>query len=377
MANSKKILVVGAGFAGATIGRILAENSYKVTIIDKRNHIGGNAYDYLNQRNERIHKYGPHLLHGNKDSQAVKFLSRFTSWVKYEHKVRALLSNNKTTPLPVNRTTLEDIYNIKLKDEKKTKEFLDKIRVIKLIPKNCDELFLSNVGEKLSNIFFRPYTKKMWGLDPKELKVGIGARLPVRTNIDDRYFTDSFQYLPINGYTFMFKNIIDHENICIKLNTEFEKSMLNDYFHSFLCIPIDSYFNYCYGELPYRSLIFINKEKRNLRLDAPQINFTDNSKFTRMSQWNLLPNCPNKNNYLNTITYEQPVDISLNKGEYYYPVQTPKSSEIYKKYKNLSDNYKNLTFCGRTGLFRYIDMIPAVTLHMKIAYDFLSENKKE
>ena len=374
MIISKKILIVGAGFAGATISRILAEKGYLVSIIDKRNHIGGNAYDYLNQRGERIHKYGPHLLHGNAESDAIKFLSKYTSWIKYEHRVRALLDDKTTTPLPVNKTTLEDIFKIKLKDEKDTKEFLDSIREKKLIPKNCDELFLSNVGQKLSDIFFRPYTKKMWGVDPKELKVGIGARLPVRINNDDRYFTDSFQYLPKNGYKHMFENIIDHKNISVELNKEFEKSMQKHYFHSFLCLPIDNYFDYCFGELPYRSLLFINKEFKNLRLDAPQVNFTDNSKYTRMTQWNLLSNCPNQNNDLNTITYEQPVDISQNKGEYYYPVQTPKSADIYLKYKKLSQQYENITFCGRTGLFKYIDMVPAVTLHLKIATDFLNKH---
>ena len=157
------ILVVGCGFAGATIARILAENACNVHLIDKRNHLGGNAFDFVNNIGERIHKYGPHLLHGNSNSRAVKFLSKFTSWIKYEHKVRALLENKTTTPLPINRTTLEDIFGLNLTDERETKLFLEKIRVNNLIPKNTDELFLANVGEVISNIFFRPYTKKKVG----------------------------------------------------------------------------------------------------------------------------------------------------------------------------------------------------------------------
>ena len=171
MISKNKILIVGGGFAGSTIARILAEKNFDIYLIDKRGHFGGNAYDFLNKNGERIHKYGPHLLHGNPNSRAVKFLSRFTSWVKYEHKVRALLENNKTTPLPINRNTLEDVYNIKLNSENQARLFLEKIRDKDIVPKNTDELFLSNVGEIISDIFFRPYTRKMWGIDPKLLEV--------------------------------------------------------------------------------------------------------------------------------------------------------------------------------------------------------------
>ena len=158
-----KILIVGAGLAGSTIARILAENSFKVVIIEKRKHVAGNVFDFINQNNERIHKYGPHLLHCRNDSAALKFLSRFTEWVKYEHKVRALLNNGKTTPLPINRLTIEDIFDKSFDNEKATREFLDKIRNKDLIPKNTDELFESTVGNKLADIFFRPYTKKNVG----------------------------------------------------------------------------------------------------------------------------------------------------------------------------------------------------------------------
>ena len=370
--KKNKILIVGAGFAGCSIARILAEENFKVKIIDKRNHIAGNAYDFINDKNERIHKYGPHLLHGQVNSKAIKFLSKFTTWVAYEHKVRALLENGKTTPLPVNRNTLEDVFNLSLLTDREAIILINKIKKKIENPKNTDELFLSNVGEKLTNIFFRPYTKKMWGIDPKDLEVSVGARLPVRTNIDDRYFTDSFQALPENGYVELFKNMINHKNIEVVLNTEFKKSMEIDYQHCFLCIPIDSYFNYCFGSLPYRSLLFEEKVSSNNQ-DAPQINFTDNSKYTRKTQWNLLPNCPSKNNNLdiNTITYEIPCDISKNPGEYYYPVQTKKSKRIYQKYLSLSKLKSNITFCGRTGLFRYIDMVPCVTMHLEIAQRYL------
>ena len=373
--GNNKILIVGAGFAGCTIGRVLAEENFKVKIIDKRNHIGGNAYDYVNDRNERIHKYGPHLLHGQENSKAIKFLSRFTSWVTYEHKVRALLEDGTTTPLPVNRTTLEDVFDLSLKTDNDADKLLKSIKKKIEKPKNTDELFLSNVGEKLTNIFFRPYTKKMWGVDPKSLEVSIGARLPVRTNKDDRYFTDTFQALPANGYKELFKNIIDHKNIELSLNTEFRKSMEKNFKHCFLCLPIDSYFDFCFGSLPYRSLLFEEKISQENQ-DAPQINFTDKSKYTRKTQWNLLPNSPNecKNYKNNTITYEIPCDISENPGEYYYPVQTKESKKLYQKYVSLANQKSNISFCGRTGLFRYIDMVPSVTMHLDIVQRYLKKN---
>ena len=371
MNMKNKILIVGCGFAGATIARILAENSYKIYLIDKRNHIGGNAFDFENSKGERIHKYGPHLLHGNSNSKAIKFLSKFTSWVKYEHKVRALLKNNKTTPFPINRNTLEDIFQIKLKDDNETRLFLEKIRINNLIPQNTDDLFLSNVGEIVSDIFFRPYTKKMWGLDPKDLEISIGARLPIRTNRDDRYFTDDFQSLPKDGYTSLFQNILDHQNIQLGLNTQFKKSMEEEFDHIFLCMPIDSYFNYCFGQLPYRSLIFQKEILQNSSLPSPTINFTDNSKFTRKTQWDLLSNSKIAKDGKHTVTYEIPVDIKDNPGEYYYPVKTKSSRSLYEKYKDLSKKNKKITFCGRTGLFRYIDMIPCVQMHIQIAERFL------
>jgi len=368
------ILIVGAGFAGATIARLLAENGYKILLIDKRNHIGGNAYDYINSKNERIHKYGPHLFHCNEKDPSLKFLNRFTEWVIYKHKVRALLENHKTTPLPINRTTLEDVFNISLKTEKETINFLNSLREKKRYPKNSDELFLASYGEKISNIFFRPYTEKMWGMKATELEVSIGARLPFRTDRNENYFNDSFQALPKNGYSEIFKNMINHKNISIGLNTNFQKSMEKDFNHCFLSIPIDQYFNNCFGELPYRSIIFENKEINYLQ-DSPVINFTDKRVYTRSTQWSLFPNSPNtKENDTHTITLEKPCTVAENKGEYYYPVKTRNSKKIYEKYKKKSETFKNITFIGRTGLFMYLDMAPAVNIHIKIANDFIRRN---
>ena len=371
--DKRKILIVGAGLAGSTIGRILAEKDFEVVIIDKRRHIAGNIFDFVNNNNERIHKYGPHLLHCRKDSEALNFLSRFTKWVKYEHKVRALLKNGKTTPLPINKFTLEDVFKRVFKDENETKQFLESIRNKELTPRNTDEFFASSVGEELSNIFFRPYTKKMWGIEPKELNIAVGSRLPVRTNDDCRYFNDEFQALPKEGYTEMVKKMLDHKNIQINLNTSFVKGMDENYLHSFLSIPIDEYFNFKFGKLPYRSILFENRLENGKDLEAPVINFTDDSLYTRKTQWNLLPNSENFKGNLKTITYEKPCSMTINPGEYYYPVHTKESKRIYSDYVKLSKKEFNLTFIGRTGLFKYIDMIPSVEIHMRIAKKFIKE----
>ena len=372
----EKILIVGAGIAGCTLGRILAENNFKVVIIEKRNHIAGNVFDFVNKNNERIHKYGPHLLHCRRDSEALNFLSKFTEWVKYEHKVRALLEDGRTTPLPINRITLEDIFRKSFKNEKDTKEFLDNIRNKDLIPQNTDELFESSVGNKLSDIFFRPYTKKMWGIDPKKLSISIGARLPVRFNNDCRYFNDEFQALPKNGYTEMVYKIIEHKNIEVKLNTSFNKQMEEKFFHSFLSIPIDEYFDFKYGKLPYRSILFEDKLENKIDLDAAVINFTDNSPYTRKTQWNLFPNSLSSKCKLKTITYEKPCSIDLNPGEYYYPVQTKESKHLFSIYERLSKKRSSITFIGRTGLYKYLDMIPAVQIHIRLAKKFIRDFNK-
>ena len=369
--DKNKILIVGAGLAGCTLARILAENSFKVIIIEKRNHIAGNVFDYINQNKERIHKYGPHLLHCRKNSSALNFLSRFTEWINYEHKVRALLANGRTTPLPVNKLTLEEIYGRSFDSEKDTKEFLDSIRNKDLIAKNTDQLFESTVGNKLADIFFRPYTKKMWGIEPKDLNIKVGSRLPVRTNDDCRYFNDEFQALPKEGYTEMVNRMIDHKNIQVNLNTSFLKGMEENYLHSFISVPIDEYYNFEFGKLPYRSIIFENRLEDSLDLEAPVINFTDDSPYTRKTQWNLFPNSYYFNGNFKTITYEKPCSMKMNPGEYYYPVQTKESKNIHSNYLELAKKELNLTFIGRTGLFKYIDMIPAVEIHMRIAQKFI------
>ena len=350
------------------IARELAEAGLDVHLIDRRHHLGGNAYDQVNRHGERIHMYGPHLLHGDRDSIAIRWLSRFTEWTPYEHRVRALLPDGRTTPLPVNRTTLEDVYGAPLATEQEARRLLDG-EVIRSGRGNTDEVFLSSVGPRLANLFFRPYTRKMWGVDPSELEAAVGARLPVRLNRDDRYFTDSFQAMPRDGFTAMFERILDHKRITLSFGEAYHPDIDHGYQHTFLCVPIDEYFDFRFGRLPYRSIRFEQGECGGDQ-PSPVVNFTDSGPYTRVTQWDLIANSGRRTDGLHTLTREIPCAAEENNFECYYPVRNRSSLELLNRYEELADRERRRSFIGRTGLFRYIDMVPCVTTHLQIAARF-------
>jgi UDP-galactopyranose mutase len=368
---SSPVLVVGAGFAGAVVARELAEAGRSVRVIDRRPHIGGNAFDALNDHGERLHVYGPHLLHGEADSVAIRWLSRFTEWVPYEHRVRAVLADGRTTPLPVNRTTLEDVFGVELATEAAAKELMAS-EVVAGTPSNTDEFFLANVGPRLADIFFRPYTRKMWGVPPTELEAAVGARLPVRWNRDDRYFTDSFQAMPRDGFTAMFERILDHPLISVSLGQAYGPDLDADVCHTFLSLPIDEYFDFRFGRLPYRSIRF---ETSSISADQPAtvINYTDTGTYTRCTQWDLIPNSGRRQDGQHTVTREIPCDAADNNNECYYPVRNRETLARYEQYEALAATEPNKTFIGRCGLFRYLDMVPCVNIHLRLAATFLGQ----
>jgi UDP-galactopyranose mutase len=332
MGTKQNILIVGAGFAGSVIARELAENDYVVTVIDSRNHVAGNAYDYVNEYGLTVHKYGPHLFHTN-NKKVFDWLSKFTEWTPYVHTVNALV-NSKYVPFPVNTITLKTIKK-----------------------------------EDIQRIFFEPYSKKMWGEYYSELSKDVFDRVKVRDTADSRYFTDDYQYMPTHGYTVMFNNILDHKNITVKLNTSFEKTMENDYEHVFNSMAIDSYYDYSHGELPYRSIKFHNKSFiADSWLPVTTVNFTDNSKHTRVTEWNKLPN--NKSEYV-SLTFEEPCDYKDNSLERYYPIMTDKYRQLYSLYKNIPND--KVTFIGRCGLYVYIDMHQAVSSSLETVKKFLDK----
>lgn len=316
-----RCLVVGAGFAGAVYSRELAESGHQVEVIDSRDHIAGNAYDFVNEHGIRVHKYGPHIFHTN-NMRVVEWMSRFTDWVDYEHKVLAKHTDGQFYVLPPNRDTVERIGK-----------------------------------ENIVDVFFRPYTKKMWDKDISELNPKILERVPVREDENELYFpNDSFQKMPKEGYTAMFERIFDHENIKVSLEVDFEKSMEGEYDRVFNSMPIDEYYEYQYGELPYRSIQFdtvtISEEKV---YETATTNFTTYEGPTRVTEWKNFP-LHGENESLTTLTYEYPCDYRDNNMERYYPVKDIDgvNQEVYSKY--LAIENEKVQFIGRCGTYQYLDM---------------------
>jgi UDP-galactopyranose mutase len=332
-----KILIVGAGFSGAVIARTLAEAGHSITVIDKRSHIGGNCFDYVNEHGIRIHKYGPHIFHTN-NLNVVNWLNNFAEWVPYQHRVKAILEDGRYVTLPVN---------------KETKEIVGE--------------------ENIIDTFIRPYTKKMWDKDIEELDPSILQRVPIRDDMNELYFpNDQYQMMPKDGYTKLFENIFDHENITVNVEVEYDKASNISFDFIFNSMPIDQYFDYCYGELPYRSIKFHNVNLPSPAvLPVPCVNFTHNGPYTRMTEWKNFPE-HGKNNQMTSITYEEPCDYKENNFERYYPVKDleGKNRDIYKKYKEMTPS--NMEFIGRCGMYVYIDMDMAISSAMATAKRFLS-----
>ena len=328
-------LVVGAGFAGAVIAHELANDGHQVTLIDERDHIGGNAYDYTNEHGIRIHKYGPHIFHTSNE-KVYNWVTQFGEWVEYKHKVKAQLSNGEYVTLPVNKLTKEIVGE-----------------------------------ENILDIFYRPYTKKMWDKEIEELDPNILKRVAVRDDDNEYYFPkDIYQVMPKHGYTKVFEKILDHQNIVIKLNTPFHKDMEPDYQHVFNSMPIDVYYDYRFGELPYRSLKFHNVNLPMVRaLPASVVNFTNNSPYTRIAEWKNFPE-HGSNDKWTTLTYEEPCDYIDNDYQRYYPVKDIDgiNQTIYKTYKEIENT--KVTFIGRCGMYVYIDMHQAVMSSLAIVKRF-------
>ncbi len=370
------ILIVGAGFAGAIHARELAENNYKVTVIDKRNHIAGNCFDYIDESGIRVHRYGPHLFHTS-NQDVFDYLSRFTDWVKYEHKVVVKLNNNLNVPLPINIETVNTVFNKSFLHEEDVRDYINKIRINKKNIINAEDWLYDKIGEKLTNLFYRPYTKKMWNLDLKEISYSVVKRIKFSFSQEERYFpNDSIQFLPLEGYTNMFRKIFDHKNIEIKLSKPFDKSMLNNYDFCFNSMPIDEYYNFEFGHLPYRSIKFthniVNKDTSSGHVT---INYSDTSRHTRETWWHNIVNHHVQHKKLFIKTQEEPCNYEDNNFERYYPVKThdDKYGKIYKKYKNILN--QNMNFIGRCGTYQYLDMHQVINQSMMNIKKWIKDNE--
>lgn len=370
--NSSKLtdfFIVGLGFAGCILARKLAEAAHEVTIIDKRDHIGGNAFDSYDSHGVLIHNYGPHIFHTNSE-KIFKYLSQFTEWRTYEHRVLCMV-NGKCYPFPINRDTLNQLYNLDLNDTEAA-VFLESVRETRASLNTSEDVVLNSVGRDLYEKFFLNYTKKQWGLDPSKLKAGVAARIPVRTNTDDRYFTDTYQAMPLHGYTKMFERMLDHPNIEVKTGVDFNQ-IKNEIKagHIVYTGPIDEYFDYCFGKLPYRSLRFDHEHHQNTTQlqSVGTVNYPNDFDYTRITEFKHLTG----QIHSGTSTVKE---YPQSEGDPYYPIPNNENEALYKQYEVLAKTESSVTFVGRLAQYRYYNMDQVVGAALTAAENLIEKFKK-
>ena len=344
-------LIVGAGFAGSVLAeRLATQHGARILLIDRRPHVGGNAFDEKNEAGILYHKYGPHIFHTNSE-QVVEYLSQFTEWRPYEHRVLAKV-REMLVPIPINRTTLNALFDANLRTDEEAEAFLaSRAEPVEDI-RTSEDVVINAVGRELYELFFRGYTRKQWDLDPSELDKSVTSRIPTRTNTDDRYFTDTFQAMPKDGYTAMFKRMLNHPLIEIRTGVDF--SEVRDQVeaeHIVYTGPIDEYFDYRFGKLPYRSLKFDHKTLEQKRYQpVGTVNYpSPDVPYTRISEYKHLTG---QDAPVTTITYEFPSA----EGDPYYPIPRPENQELFKRYEELADATEGVTFVGRLATYRYYNM---------------------
>ncbi|CAG1007327.1 UDP-galactopyranose mutase [Burkholderiales bacterium] len=354
------VLVVGAGFSGATAARLIAEAGYRVHVIDRRPHVGGNAWDTVDRWGVRIHAYGPHLFHAE-SGRIVAFLSRFTGWTPYEHRVLASV-DGMLVPVPVNRTTINRLYGLDL-DEAGAAAYLERVRERRDPELTSEDAVLNRVGRDLCERIFRGYTRKQWGLDLSELDASVARRIPVRTSDDDRYFTDRHQALPSEGYARLFERMLDHPNLSVATGCGYEECR-GEIVHRHLVYTgaIDRYFGACHGTLPYRSLSFELEHLEDVERFQPvgTVNYPNERAYTRISEFK---HFTRQRHPGTTIVRE----YAQANGEPYYPIPRPANDALYRRYRDLADGLPDVTFVGRLAQYRYYNMDQAVGAAMTAA----------
>jgi UDP-galactopyranose mutase len=342
-------LVVGAGFAGSVLAERLASQAGKrVLVVEKRNHIGGNAYDCHDDAGVMIHKYGPHIFHTN-SAQVFDYLSRFTAWRPYQHRVRARV-DGQLVPIPINLHTVNTLYGTRYTSFE-LEQFFASVAEPREQIRTSEDVVVSKVGRELYEKFFRHYTRKQWGLDPAELDASVTARVPTRTNRDDRYFTDRYQAMPLHGYTRMFERMLDHPNIKVLLNCDWREIKDVIQFKEVIYSgPIDEFFDFRFGKLPYRSLEF-RWETWNQEWAQPVavVNYTVDEAYTRVTEMKHLTGQVHPKT---SLVYEFP----RANGDPYYPVPQPANAALYKDYQALADDTAGVHFVGRLATYKYYNM---------------------
>jgi UDP-galactopyranose mutase len=356
-------LIVGAGFAGCVLAERLARGAGKrVLICDARPHVGGNAYDHYDDAGILVHKYGPHIFHTS-SREVFDYLSRFTAWRPYQHRVRAWV-DGQLVSIPINLDTINTLYGLSL-NSLQVEEFLASRAEHHERIVTSEDVIVSKVGRELYEKFFKHYTRKQWGLDPSELDASVTARVPVRHNRDDRYFTDTYQAMPLHGYTRMFDRMLDHPNIQILLNADYH-DVQRDVPHREVIYtgPVDAFFEYRFGKLPYRSIEF-RFETKDMAVyqDAPVINYPNENPYTRITEFKYLTGQIHPKT---TIVSE----IPKSDGDPYYPVPRPENAALYRRYEELAKATPNVHFAGRLGTYKYYNMdqvvAQALTLYAKL-----------
>ena len=364
-------LIVGAGFAGSVVAdRLARELGQRVLIVDKRPHIGGNAYDRHDEAGVLIHPYGPHIFHTN-SQDIFDYLSQFTAWRPYQHRVLASVDGLEV-PMPINLDTVNRLYGLSLTSFE-VEAFFASVAEARDRIETSEDVVVSKVGRDLYNKFFRGYTRKQWGLDPSELDASVTARVPTRTNRDDRYFTDKFQAMPLHGYTRMFEKMLDHPNISVMLNTDYRDVVdLLPWKHMVYSGPIDLFFNHRYGKLPYRSLEF-----RHVNLPQEQfqavgtVNHPNDYAYTRISEFKHITG---QKHASTSVVYEYP----RADGDPYYPVPRAENAALYKRYEADADAMTDVSFVGRLATYKYYNMDQvvgqALTLYKRLRERHLAGN---
>lgn len=360
-------LIVGAGFAGSVLAeRLATQAGKKILIIDTRSHIAGNAYDHYNDDGILVHKYGPHIFHTN-SREVFEYLSQFTDWRTYEHHVLASVDGQQV-PIPINLDTINTLYGLKLTSFE-LEEFFKSVAEPKEYIRTSEDVVVSKVGRELYEKFFRNYTRKQWDIDPSELDKSVTARVPTRTNRDGRYFTDTYQAMPLHGYTRMFEKMLSHPNIKIMLNTDYREIVgVIPYREMIYTGPVDLFFDYRYGKLPYRSLEF-KHETLNKPLHQPVavVNYPNQQLYTRVTEFKYLTG---QEHPKTSVVYEYP----RAEGDPYYPVPRPENAELYKKYKDLADATPGVHFVGRLATYKYYNMDQVVAQALTV-YNKLRETE--
>lgn len=342
-------LIVGAGFAGSVMAeRLASQLGAKVLVVDKRPHLGGNAYDRHDDAGLLVHPYGPHIFHTN-SAEIFDYLSQFTAWRPYQHRVLASV-DGQLLPIPINLDTVNRLYGMHLSAPEMGR-FLESVAERRETLATSEDVVVAKVGRDLYNKFFRGYTRKQWGLDPSELDASVTARVPTRTNRDDRYFEDSFQAMPAHGYTRLFERLLVHPNIHVMLQTDYrEVAPLLPWRHMVYTGPIDAFFDHRHGRLPYRSLAFRHETLPQAQFQpVGTVNYPNDYAYTRVTEFKHLTG---QQHAWTSVVYEYPRD----EGDPYYPVPRAENAQLYRRYEAEAEALEQVTFVGRLATYRYYNM---------------------